>query len=165
VAVTENGFEYAGTTFPLLTKIAHAITGPISSAAVPQRSRGGRWGSGGTSDRAGVATPTATWQPGESFAAFGSQAQHKLGVGRLDPRAVRDEIIDCAGLSNRAELVRHRRLRTVPAGALRWPAAAAGDSARPRRPRCRRPATMRVHCVGDIPAPRVRPAPRRSNAR
>ena len=27
VAVTENGFEYAGKTFPSLTKIAHAITG------------------------------------------------------------------------------------------------------------------------------------------
>jgi Protein of unknown function (DUF2924) len=27
VAVTEDGFEYAGKTFPSLTKIAHAITG------------------------------------------------------------------------------------------------------------------------------------------
>jgi hypothetical protein len=27
VVVTEDGFEYAGKTFPSLTKIAHAITG------------------------------------------------------------------------------------------------------------------------------------------
>jgi hypothetical protein len=27
VTVTEDGFEYAGKTFPSLTKIAHAITG------------------------------------------------------------------------------------------------------------------------------------------
>jgi hypothetical protein len=31
VVVTENGFEYAGKTFPSLTKIAHAVTGAAGS--------------------------------------------------------------------------------------------------------------------------------------
>jgi hypothetical protein len=50
VAVTEDGFEYAGETFPSLTKIAHAITGahwsgPRFFGLIGEHASNGQWGS------------------------------------------------------------------------------------------------------------------------